>query len=457
MRITYGIPVVLALIGLAQAQDIDPKKQQERIEALEKKVTELQQRPDSKPKDVQAPPAEGKQSPVRDRQALNDQQEGAPRADGVALDPKYRGFFSIPNTPVIMKINAKPHLDVTFDTRNAGDDNRFVTGKIPVEGAPNDDAGVRSNINAKGSQLRIDVRAPGVAGNPRFYYQNDFYGSGGGEFPYRIQQFWGQIYNITVGHTYSVFEDPDAWPDTVDYEGPNAVLFARRALIRYEAPLSNSMSLNFGIEQPDTFPVDLGTAGNPDGTVAGINHVPDFTANIRCEDEGLGHVQFSGIYRYLAASSTVYGKDETSAWGLSLATGINVGKDTTITLMGVVGKGMATLGNDTSFFNTDAAFDPSGNLTPLPYYSLMAAISHKWSDEWRSTASYGFVNLDNGDTVLDAGVYGKTQYVSANLIWQLRKRLSIGAEVLYGTNEVQGGADGHVVRVQFGLVYSLFD
>jgi len=451
---TLAISAVLSLAGVAWAQDPDPKKQQERIEALEKKVNELEHKPDSKPKDVQAPPPEGKAAHVQDREALDDKQEGAPRANGAVLDPKYRGFFSIPNTPVIMKINAKPHLDVTFDNRNAGDDNRFITGKIPVEGSANFDDGVRSNINAKGSQLRIDVQAPGVDGNPRFYYQNDFYGSGGGEFPYRIQQLWGQIFNITVGMTYSVFEDPDAWPDTVDYEGPNSMVFARRALIRYELPLNEKLSLNLGVEQPESLPADL--AGTPDGAVSGINHIPDLTANLRWEDD-FGHVQFSGIYRYLAANSSGFGKDETGAWGLSLGTGVNVLKNTTVLFLGTVGKGIGSLGNDSGFFNTDAAFDPSGNLTALPYYSIMIAVSQKWSDEFRSTVSYGHVVLDQGDTALDATIYGRTKYMSANVIWQLRKRLSVGAEILYGTNEDQGGAEGHVVRVQFGLVYSLFD
>jgi len=454
MRLIAVMTVVLALGGIAGAQDADPKKQQERIDALEKSVKELQQKQEAKPKDGQAPPPEGKPTKVQDRPALDDKQEGAPRADGAVVDPKYRGFFPIPNTPVIMKINAKPHLDVTFDTRNAGDDNRFITAKIPVTDLSADE-GVRSNINAKGSQLRIDVQAPGVAGNPRFYYQNDFYGSGGGEFPYRIQQFWGQMYNVTFGHTYSVFEDPDAWPDTVDYEGPNSMIFARRALVRYEAVLNDNLSINLGIEQPESLPADL--AGTPDGAVSGINHVPDFAANLRYEDDALGHLQFSGIYRYLAANSTTFSKDETAAWGLSLGAGINITKSTSILVLGVVGKGIGSLGNDSGFFNTDAAFDPSGNLTPLPYYSIMLAVSHTWSDELRSTVSYGHVNLDNGDTTLDPGIYNKTSYVSANLIWQLRKRLSVGAEVLYGANEVQGGADGHVVRVQFGLVYSLFD
>src|SRR5262252_1950054 len=51
---------------------------------------------------------EGHASEVTERGALSDQQEAAPRPDDLTLDPKYRGFFPIPNTPVIIKLNAKP-------------------------------------------------------------------------------------------------------------------------------------------------------------------------------------------------------------------------------------------------------------------------------------------------------------------------------------------------------------
>ena len=90
------------------------------------------------------------------------------------------------------------------------------------------------NANGKGSQLIIDVRAPTTPGSPRFYYQNDFFGSGSGEFNYRVQHLFGSIYNVTVGQTFSPFEDPDIWPDTVDYEGPNSMIFARFPLVRYQ-------------------------------------------------------------------------------------------------------------------------------------------------------------------------------------------------------------------------------
>jgi hypothetical protein len=44
-----------------------------------------------------------------------------------------------------------------------------------------------------------------------------------------------------------------------------------------------------------------------------------------------------------------------------------------------------------------------------------------------------------------------------NLVWQIRKRLSLGLEGLYGHKEEKSGADGDAFRIQVGVLYSLFD
>src|SRR5580765_3393649 len=49
---------------------------------------------------------EGRASEVKQRPAMDDQQESAPRPNDLTLDPKYRGFVPIPNTPVLIKFNA---------------------------------------------------------------------------------------------------------------------------------------------------------------------------------------------------------------------------------------------------------------------------------------------------------------------------------------------------------------
>lgn len=373
-----------------------------------------------------------------------------------AIAPDYRGFFRVPSTKALIRFNAKPRVDFTFDTDNAGDDNRFIPGKIPVSGDPAKGGGTVFNVNGKGSQLIIDLRAPTMSGSPRFYFQNDFYGSGGGEFDPRMQQFWGSIYDVTVGQTFSPFEDPDIWPDTVDYEGPNSMIFARFPLVRYKLNLNNTWALNGGVTQPESQVSDF------DGElVESINHAPDFAFNVRGESEELGHVQLGSVFRIIGARSESFGSHEVFGWGLNLSGTLNVpvpwggGSSDLLGAQLTYGEGLGRYGNDSSFFDTDAAFDSRGSLEALPYFGAFVGYTHRWLPDWRSTATYGYVNVDSKGTQ-GPDAYHQTQYVSLNLIWQLRERLSVGIEGLYGDNQKESGASGDVFRTQVGVAYSLF-
>jgi len=396
----------------------------------------------------------GQAAQVRFRNTFNDQQEGAQRAGDLTLDPQYRGFIPIPNTPALIKFNAKPRVDFTSDNRNSGNPDRFVTAQIPVDGEADQGGGHQFNVNARGSSLRLDVRAPEFPGAPRFYYENDFFGSGGG-MAYRVKQLYGEYYNITAGWTFSIFEDPDAWPDTVDFEGPNSMIFARQPTLRYLLQLDKHWQMNFGVQQPSS---DIDTFGFADMTPN--NHAPDGGMNVRWEDKSIGHVQVAGILRDVGERSPSVGDQSVLGWGLMAATSLNVFCNDSVQLQATYGHGYFHFANDnftsSEFQGGDAAFDAAGNLKALPFFSAMAGYTHHWSDAFRSTATFGFNDLDNASSE-SAFAYHRTYYASANLVYQIRKRLSIGLEGLYGRKEVKSGAEGDVFRVQLGIVWSLFD
>ena len=398
----------------------------------------------------------GEKSPIASRHALNDQQEAAQRPSNLTLDPEYRGFIPIPNTPALIKFNAKPRVDITDDNRNTGNPDRFVTAQLPTEGEPSYGGGNQFNMNARGSTLSVDVRAPGVEGSPRFYYNNDFYGGGtDGGMQFRIKQLYGEYYNVTAGFTYSVFEDPDVWPDTVDFEGPNSMIFARQPTVRYLLPLNEHWQLNFGIQQPAS---EVDNFGQPD--VSNVNHAPDGGFNVRWEDAKVGHVQFATILRDVGADSATYGDQSVLGWGLLLATSLNVFERDSVQGQLTYGEGYFHFANDNFTYNGfsggDAAYDSAGNLKALPYWSAMVGYTHHWSDKFRSTATFGYLNLAN-EASQGPLAYHETYYTSFNLVYQLHKRLSVGLEGLYGKKEVSSGDTGDAFRVVMGITYSLFD
>jgi hypothetical protein len=449
------------------------KQMQGTIDALNKKIEDLEKARTAAPVPAQSalekssPSVQtlekvaaggqiGQQSPVTYRDTLNDQQEAASRPKDFTLDPTYRGFIPVPNTPMLIKFNAKPHLDMIVDNRNAGNENRFVPAQFPLQGSPTFGGGEQFHMTANATQLKLDVRAPESDGNFRFYYQNDFFGSGSetGDMKYRVQHLYGQFYGVKAGFTYGVWEDPDSWPDTVDYEGPNAVIFARRPVAQYTHPWDDHWNTTFGVEKPDIF-VDLTSGPNPGITT--LTRIPDLGFNTRYEQAGFGHAQFSTIFRDIGAKDGLGRDHHVFGWGVNLSLGLDVTENDTLQLLGVYGEGVGGMGNDTSFLNSDAAFEANGELKAMRYWSGSAGFTHRWSEEFRSTVTYGYVNLDNTSGQVGT-FYHFSHYASANLIWQMRKRLSVGLEGLYGFQEAKNHVDsGDHWRLQLGMVYSLFD
>jgi len=184
--------------------------------------------------------------------------------------------------------------------------------------------------------------------------------------------------------------------------------------------------------------------------------MPDIGMNLRWEDPKRGHAQFSGIFRSIGASGENVGDQRVFGWGLDASAAFNVTSRDTIRTWIVYGEGIGALGNDSSFENTDAAYDANGRLHPLRYFSAMAGYTHRWNDDWRSSLSYGYVNISNTDG--QAGdAYHVTHYGSANLIYRVNKQFSIGVEGLYGRREVHDGRNGDDFRLQLSLLYRMFE
>ncbi|MCG2661256.1 MAG: DcaP family trimeric outer membrane transporter [Kiritimatiellae bacterium] len=445
---------LLALAGAPSlyAQSAETDQLKATVKSLDQSVQELKQKVADLEKQKAFVPAEqlaGRASYVIYRHAFTDNQAAAPRPDDLTLDPKYRGFIPIPHTPAMIRFNAKPRVDFIFDTGNPGDPDMFVTAKIPVAGDPAKGGGNRFNISAKGSRLMLDVRAPAREGAPRFYYENDFSGSGSAAMNLKIRHLYGQYYNIILGQTFSVFEDPDGWPDTLDYEGPNAADSLRLPLLRYQLPLTKQWQINVSVEKPSS---EVDTTGDP--TAVPVNRAPDIGLNTRWEEASFGHVQLAAMGRIIGADGETNGDQTVFGVGLNLSVVKSLLTRDSFQFQGTLGQGIARYNND-NVFNNDAAYDPAGDLKALPFMAVMAGYTHGWTETLRSTASYCFVNIDS-EASQGPNAYHQTHYASLNLMWQPFKLLTIGMEGLYGHKEVQSGAAGADWRIQFGVVYSLF-
>lgn len=355
------------------------------------------------------------------------------------------GFITLPRTGLKARLNVKPRVDITWDNRDSGNQDRFVTAEIPTQGST---PGGHFNMNMKATTITFDVVS---IENDKFafHYDNDFFGPGS-DLDFRVNQIWVRYGNLIVGDGVGPFENPDIWADTVDFEGINSQTYMRQPMIRYNYSINNEWSSAFAISKPATY-VD---AGGYDADTT--TRTPDFSANIRWDRENAGHIQLAGIAREITATDTTgsRGRQDAFAWGLSLSGAYNFTENDSIQLMATYGQGTFSYMND-AFVSGDAAYDSNGNLEALTYKGFLAAYSHRWNEALRSTATYGWLQIDNEDG--QAGdAYHRTQYASINAIWTVMPRWDIGFEVLYGYKKDKDGFSNDVFRAQVAFMYSLF-
>jgi len=300
------------------------------------------------------------------------------------------------------------------------------------------------------------VRRPaGEEGTLRVFNENDFFNdSSSGSMSFRVRHFYGQAWNLLVGQTYSAFMNIDAWPDVLDYAGPNASINKRHAQIRYSPPIYEGvgkMHLLFSVEQPDS---DLSTTamGVPAGAKT-YTPTPDGVAGWRWEGD-VGHVQLAGLFRSIGYEADNANDDTVFGWGASGSGAFNLFKADKLSWQVAYGEGMARYVNDIGSADLDAAPDRSGDLEALPVLAAALGYTHQWSKQFRSTASYGYIHVDPNSSLGNFAIED-THYASANLVWHPTKAFRMGLEYLYGIKETRNDADGEAHRLNFVFRYDL--
>lgn len=391
-------------------------------------------------------------TPVTDYDTFQDLQRAAPRANNAPLDPELKGFIGIPGTDTIFRIGGSARVDAITDLKNNGNPNLFVPSSIPVPGQEGWDGGERSTIHGKGTRLSLELRRPVGENDLRIYSEFDFYDDSSSiSMKPRLRHFYGQAWNFLIGQTFSAFMDADAFPDVVDYQGPNGIVNKRQPQIRYTQPFFNQrLQLFASIEQPNA-EIDTST----DQFVAESrveNHIPDSVVGLRLEGEP-GHVQVAGLFRELSFESDSGPSRDQFGWGVSMSGALKLPNKDKFSLQATYGNGVARYINDLSGQDLDAAL-VHDRLEATPVFATMAGYTHRWTDAWRSTVAGGFVQVDAPEP-LGALALKRTFYGSANLMWHPTEAFRMGLEYLYGRKETQDGSERDAHRLDFVVRYDL--
>ena len=370
----------------------------------------------------------------------------AARYNNVPLDPKYHGFFVLPGTQTLLKIGGYFKTDFINDLKPAGNTDSFIPSSFPV---PQATAANNATVSIRPTRLSLDFRVPSTRlGEVRFYVEGDFFGTN--STTPRLRHAYAQLRNFLIGQTFSNFMDPDAFPDTLDFQGPNGMVSLRNPQFRYGFALSPSTTLYISLEKPSSDVIFK----TPEFSAQSNSPTRDGAIRLRQEFER-GHFQVAGIFRDIAVSLPDGSNDSVFGWGINASLGVKTfGKDNLIVAV-AAGHGISRYLQDTSGLGIDAevASGVSNHLEATPAVGVEASYQHYWRKTLRSSTFYSYAGVNNTNLAA-ATTYNHGTYSGANLIWNPYGSLNVGAEFLYGWVVDQNGLKANAPRIQFSAKYS---
>ena len=267
-----------------------------------------------------------------------------------------------------------------------------------------------------------------------------------GSVGFNLTHLWGKLGNFGAGQTFSVFMDIDAFPNILDFWGPNSFVFSRQPQVRYTIPLGEQSRFTVSLEDPEsniTLPSGIEASGR--------ERFPDVAAHYRREGEW-GHLQVAALLREISAESDVgTGRDaEDFGWGLNFTGSLNFDNGDRIVAQVAFGEGFARYMNDpccSTVGGNDAAVNKKGELEAIDIAGGFLYYDHRWSSRFRSSIGASYAKID--PLLGQVGeAYANSLYASANLIWYPADPLKVGFEIVHGEVEDKLGRSNNNTRFQ---------
>lgn len=328
-----------------------------------------------------------------------------------------------------------------------------------------DQFGANGNWYAGVRQSRLGFKGyvPTSLGELKTIFEFELFGTGvdAGQTTFRLRHAWGEIWKIGGGQTWSTFMDPDVFPNSVEYWGPNGVIWYRNVQVRFTAWSKGDSNVMIAAERPGAS-ADQGVYADRIELQGVKPHfpAPDISGHVRWAGKA-GHVQVAGIYRRiewtdLNATPTRDLSGHANGWGFNVGSAVNLSKHV-LRMQAVYGDGVENYMNDApadigivnNFSNTKTPIYGQA----LPALGLTAFLDLNWSKKFTSTIGYSRVNISNTDG--DSSTSFKSgQYALCNILYYPVKGAMLGPEFQFGYRENKGGFTVPDYRIQFSMRYN---
>ncbi len=313
-------------------------------------------------------------------------------------------------------------------------------------------------------QTRFGVKSftPTAMGELKTTFEFELFGTGvdAGQTTFRLRHAYGEIGKFGAGQTWSPFMDIDVFPNSLEYWGPNGMVFFRNLQVRW-MPIQGETRATIALERPGAS-ADQGIyAGRIElDSVRPRFPLPDLSGEYRL-GQSWGYVELAGMLRRiewkdLRVNPARNISGSLMGWGLNLSSNVKLGKQSVLRGQVVYGEGIENYMNDAP---ADVGLDSAkSNLgVALPVLGVVAFLDHNWNDRFSTAIGYSMADIDNKGQP-SPGAFKRGQYALGNLLYHPVPQVTTGVEFQWGQRQNQSDgfkSDDFRVQVSFKYNYAL--
>jgi len=428
-----------------------------KLEQMEKQMQELKQQISSMQQQPQKPPA----PPTKSEQALQEvvNQEASahtpieevgnpplPAERGTTLD--LYGFVMLDSGYDFATNNPN-----WFDVERPSQLNSYA-GQYGPDG--------KVWFGVRQTRFGVKTSTPTPLGDLNTRFEFELFGTGvdAGQTTFRLRQAYGELGAFGAGQTWSPFMDIDVFPNTIEYWGPNGMVFYRNVQVRWMPLRGKKTQVTIAAERPGAT-ADQGSYSEfielqnvkPQFTL------PDISGHVRFSGEK-AYLQVAGIFRKISwvdtspmppnLSNTVYGG------GVNVSSNLKFTSRDVAKLSVVYGQGVENYMNDAPVdVGIQKTLNPANPIkgVALPVLGVVSFIDHTWSPRFSTSAGYSMVNIQNANGDLPSA-YHQGHYAVGNLLFYPVEQVMMGTEFQFGRRvNFNDGFNTNDYRLQFSVRY----
>lgn len=452
MLLTVAAESIRAQSGDPQTQTPDVQQLKDKVKRLEQTVEELKEQINAvENAQKRAETAVSEAPAVTDNLPVNNQKPGTAGAEKKGESTFEIYGFAMMDSGYQFRSNHPDWFDVVRPTKLPSFEGEF-------------DPDGKTFFGVRQTRLGVKSTTPTKYGELKTHFEFELFGTGvdAGQTTFRLRHAYGELGQFGAGQTWSPFMDIDVFPNSLEYWGPNGMVFFRNVQFRW-MPLKGRNSVTLAIERPGAS-ADQGPFADRIALqdVEPKFDLPDFSGNVRFTRDW-GYFQAAGMIRRIKWTDNV--DDAIDLDGSEIGAGINLTSNIKFT-ENDTGRFAFVFGQGIQNYMNDAADDVGVELNPggdprrpiigvaLPMYSLVAFLDHNWNKRFSTAIGYSMMNVDNSNGQLPSA-YRRGHYGLGNLLYYPVENVMIGGELQWGRREnFLDGYSSEDVRIQFSFKYN---